>query len=270
MDKPRLSLIRIYPIKSLDPVELQEAKVGVHSLLHDREYALITDGGHFMNGKRSGRVNELKATYNLSSQTVSLSLRSGGAVTTYHLLNERSKLETYLSDFFHEHIRLVQNKEGQLMDIPEVSSVTVISKASFESLRLALPEHSLEDVRLRFRASLELAGVGPYWEENLVGEPGRAIRFMIGDVEMLGVSPRARCNVPPRDPLTGISDKLFIKRMMESRRASLPAGSRVLQYGNLYQLSVNVHVPLNEVGKMLRVGDPLTIIEEIESPFDSE
>ncbi len=269
MDKPTLSRIRIYPIKSLDPVELQEAEVGVHSLLHDREYALLTDDGRFMNGKRSGRVNELKTKFNISEQLVSMSLRSGGSVTTFHLQDDRPQLETYLRDFFQEPITLIHNKEGQLMDIPEVSSVTVISEASFASFQSVLPGLSLEDIRLRFRASLELTGVSSFWEENLVSEPGTAIRFQIGDVEMLGVSPRARCNVPPRDPQTGVTDKYFIRKIMESRRASLPKGSMVPLYGTLYQLSVNVFLSADQKGKVLRVGDPVTILEQVDNPFDS-
>lgn len=52
----QLTGIRIYPVKSLDPVELKEAEVGLYSLRYDREFAMLTPDGKFMNGKRSGRV----------------------------------------------------------------------------------------------------------------------------------------------------------------------------------------------------------------------
>ena len=53
---PVLSKIRIYPIKSLDPVELTSVQIGVRSLLGDRRFALLNDAGNFINGKATGRL----------------------------------------------------------------------------------------------------------------------------------------------------------------------------------------------------------------------
>ena len=111
--KPVISRIRIYPIKSLDPVELQEAEVGIHSLRYDREFAMLTNDERFMNGKRSGRVNELKAAYDLPNYTVTFSDRSGGPAHSFHLLNEKSEAEKYVSEFFGEPISFLQNRQGQ-------------------------------------------------------------------------------------------------------------------------------------------------------------
>ncbi len=261
--KPAISRIRVYPIKALDPVELQEAEVGVHSLRYDREFAMITQDQRFMNSKRTGKVNELKATYDLPNYTVQLNPRSGGSVESFHLIDNKRKLEMYLENFFGEPLTLVQSKQGELMDIPTASSVTIVSEASLKSLNQEFSDLPLEDVRLRFRASIELTGVDAYWEENLVGKPGVGMRIQVGDVEMIGVSPRARCNVPPRDPLTGITDKTFVKRMMKSREATLPQGSHLPEYGNLYHLTINTYIPETQKGKWLRVGDELKIIERV-------
>lgn len=260
---PVISRIRIYPIKSLDPVELQEAEVGVHSLRYDRAFAMLTRDGHFMNGKRSGRVNELKAIYDLPNYSATFSSRSGGACHSFHLLNEKSEAEKYLSGFFGEPISLLKNEQGQFMDIPTASSITIVSEASMLSLHEEFSDRTLEDVRLRFRATIELGGVEPYWEENLVGEPGVGMRIQLGDVEMIGVSPRARCNVPPRDPLTGLTDKSFVKRMMKHRLKTLPENSRLPAYGNLYHLTINTYLSETQRGKWLRVGDELKIIEPV-------
>lgn len=258
-----ISRIRIYPIKALDPVELQEAEVGVHSLRYDREFAMITQDQRFMNGKRSGRVNELKATYDLLNDLVYLTPRAGGSVESFHLFNDKRKLEYYLEAFFGEPLSLIHGKQGQLMDIPIASSATILSEASLQLLQREFSEHTLEDVRLRFRATIELAGVEPYWEENLVGEPGVGMRIQIGDVDMICVSPRSRCNVPPRDPLTGITDKMFVKRMLKIREVTLPENSHVPEYGNLYHLSINTYIPENQKGKWLRLGDELKIGERV-------
>lgn len=261
--QPLVSRIRIYPIKALDPVELEEAEVGVHSLRYDREFAMITQDQRYLNSKRTGRVNELKAEYDLPNYMVHLSPRVGGVTRSFHLINQKEELESHLKDFFGEPVFLAQNTQGQLMDIPTASSVTIVSEASLRSLQGEFSDRSLEDIRLRFRATIELAGVDPYWEENLVGEPGVGARIQVGEVEMIGVSPRARCNVPPRDPLTGITDKAFVKRMIKNREATLPKNSHLPEYGNLYHLTINTYIPETQKGRWIRVGDELKIIEKV-------
>jgi len=242
---------------------LQEAEVGIHSLRYDREFAMITQDQRYMNSKRTGKVNELKANYDLPNYRVYLSQRTGGPVESFDLINDQRKLEMYLESFFGEPLSLMQNKQGQLMDIPTASSVTILSEASLKSLHEDFSDRTLEDLRLRFRATIELTGVEPYWEENLISEPGVGMRIQIGEVEMIGVSPRARCNVPPRDPLTGITDKTFVKRMMKSREANLPENSHLPEYGNLYHLTINNYIPETQKGKWLRVGDELKIIAPV-------
>ena len=58
--QPTVSNIRIYPIKSLDPVEQQEVLIGIHSLKNDRIFAIVGEDGRLVNGKRTGRVNQLQ------------------------------------------------------------------------------------------------------------------------------------------------------------------------------------------------------------------
>jgi uncharacterized protein YcbX len=263
MQTPVVSRIRIYPVKSLDQVELHEAEVGIHSLRYDREFAMVTDDGRFVNGKRTGKVNQLKATYDLTNQLIHLAPRAGGATNTFHLINDTLLIEKYLREFFELPIRWIHRTRGELMDIPMASSITVVSEASLLSLQDQIKMPSLENMRLRFRATIELRGVAAFWEENLFGNPGTGIRFKLADVEMIGVSPRARCNVPPRDPFTGETDKSFVRAMVKSRTSSLPDTSTLPLYGNFYHLTVNTYLPETETGKKIRVGDTLTIIDHV-------
>ena len=263
MENPHVASIRIYPVKSLDPVDLQEAEIGIHSLKNDRIFAMLADDGRFVNGKRTGRVNQLRSEFNLVDNKVTLSQRDGGEKQTFELRENNEQLVAYLSDFFSMNVTLIHRDNGELMDIPQTSSVTIVSQASVASLHKDLPDHLIEDLRLRFRTNLEIGGVDAFWEEKLFQEPGIGMRFTVGDVEMIGVSPRARCNVPPRNPLTGETNKQFIKQMMESRSQSLPNESALPKHGGFYHLTVNTYVPESEKGKVLRVGDPIKIIEPV-------
>jgi len=260
----QIDRIRIHPIKALDHIELEETTVGVHSLLNDRIFAITAADGRYVNGKRTGKVNELKATYDLPNRSITLEKRTGGTAQKFDLDEHNKELIEYLSDFFEMGIMLLASNKGELMDVPTKSSVTVLSEASLRSLQDNFPKHSLEDLRLRFRANIELKGVESFWEEQLFQEPGTGVRFLAGEVEMIGISPRARCNVPPRNPLTGETDKQFVKLMMESRAKSLPANSMLTKHGNLYHLSVDTYIPASEKGKTLRKDDPIKILGPVD------
>jgi uncharacterized protein YcbX len=263
---PYVSSLRVYPIKSLDPVHLQVATIGTRSLRFDREFALITEEGRYLNGKRTGKVNQLEAHYALEEYRVRFSLRGSDSLGSFHLVHQKEEIEQCLGTFFGMPVFLRRNQEGRLLDVPDTSSVTVVSEATLASLREAMPAIGLEQMRLRFRANIEIAGVPPYWEEHLFGEPGRGVLFQAGEVTLLGMRPRARCNVPPRDPLTGETDKEFVKKMVSSRQEKLPTWSRLESFGGYYHLAVDTFIPDTERGKRIWLGDPIKILAPVELP----
>lgn len=264
MEKARISKLRIYPIKSLGHVEIEEAEVGIFALKNDRLYAMVDKDGRYMNGKRNWKVNQLKSEYDLPNGLILLSDKKGGERKSFKLKDGNTELDNYLSDFFETKVKLIKNELGEFMDIPKASSLTVISKASLEYLQKDLKQHSLENMRLRFRTNVELSGVSAFWEEQLYQQPGTGIRFKIGEVEMIGISPRARCNVPPQNPNTGEMDYNFVKNVIQSRNNHEEIANKLLQYGRAtYFLTINILLPQTETGKKLRIGDEVEILESV-------
>jgi uncharacterized protein len=256
---PVLSKIRIYPIKSLDPVEVNSVKIGTRSLLGDRRFALLNDDGGFINGKRTGLVNQLQATFDDELKHVIFNVRGSDEKNTFHLSNDVSRIETFLSDFFKMKVHFIKNEEGRLMDEPDESATTVVAFETMQLLADSLYD-PIDTLRLRFRSNIEISNVPPYWEEILASNTSEnGIRFKIGEVEMIGISLRARCNVPPRDPFTGDTDKTFIKRMLLSREGSVPVWSHVRELNSLYHLSVNTFIPDSEIGKEIKTGDEVVV-----------
>jgi uncharacterized protein YcbX len=103
-------------------------------------------------------------------------------------------------------------------------------------------------------------GLPPFWEDQLFAENEASIvRFKIGEVAFEGSNPCARCPVPPRDSFTGAADLGFQKRFSEQRRANLPPWSPVERFDHFYRLATNTRVPSTEQGKLLRVGDELSV-----------
>lgn len=267
MKEAHISKLRIYPIKSLAHIEVEEIELGIHSLKNDRLFAMVDKNGRFVNGKRTHLVNQLKVEYDLPNKTIRLSNKNEDEINTFELREGNEDLDNYLSDFFDIPLNLKQNSNGQFMDIPAESSLTLVSEASLQLLQKELERYSLENIRMRFRSNIELVGVGAFWEEQLFRAPGTGMLFKIGDVEMTGISPRARCNVPPQNPTSGEIDYHFVKDMISSRNKHPQTNKKILQYGRQsYFLTVNVYVDKSEAGKKLSLNDKVEILEPVQLP----
>lgn len=260
---PILSRITIFPVKSLDGMELQKAMITEGGcLLHDREYAISDEEGNFVIGKTNPKVHQLRSAVDVEKEILSLKQQGETNWNHFHLQKEKEAIQTYLSDYFGMPVLLQQNKTGRFLDIPDISGVTVLSTASLESITQWYDTMDMEETRKRFRATIEISRVPAFWEDHLFAEQGKGIEFTIGDVTMFGMSPRARCVVPTRHPETGEVIHAFPKTFARHRSASLPGWSTLKDYGHHYHLTVNCYVPATETGKWIAVGDRVEIIGE--------
>ena len=229
-------------------------------ILHDREFAIIDEQGNFITGKTNPLVHTLRSTVNFTEETISFRPQQETNWNTFHLQNERSAIQTYLSEHFGFRTLLHQNKTGRFMDIPDISGLTVLSTSSLESISEWYQNMNIEETRKRFRATLEIEGVPAFWEDHLFSKEGRGIECRIGDVTIYGMSPRARCVVPTRHPETGEVVHAFPRTFAKHRASSLPGWSTLNEYGHHYYLTVNCFIPATEIGKSIKKGDTVEII----------
>lgn len=259
--KPTVSRITIYPVKSLDGIALQKAQVVKGGCLnHDREFAIMDSDFNFINGKSNILVHSLRSLVDLENDIISFRHEDETTWNNYDLQKERPAIDAYLSGFFGMPAALYQNKEGRFLDIPDISGITVLSSASIETVAGWFENMDLEETRKRFRATIELTGVPAFWEDHLFIEEGTAIAFKLGDVNVLGIKPRARCIVPTRHSETGEMIHGFQKSFAQHRAATLPQWSTLEEFGHAYFLSVDCYLPSTETGKWISIGDELKII----------
>ncbi len=258
---PRLARIRIHPIKSLDPIEVPAARIGPSGgLEYDRAWALYSVDGHWVNAKRTAAMHLIRAAYppDLSSVTLSVPNDSRNMFTAELAFPaDTERASQWFSAYFEQQIQVRYSADG-FPDDALASGPTIVSIASLEAVAewFAL---STEDVRLRFRANLEIDGVSAFWEDQLFSEdPRGTVRFKIGDVNFEGNNPCARCPVPARDARTGADLIGFQKHFAEQRRDNLPATSPAVRFDHFYRLATNTRVPSIEVGRLQRLGDTLT------------
>jgi uncharacterized protein YcbX len=278
---PRLARIQLHPIKSLDPIEVPEARIGPNGGLEfDRAWALYTADGRWVNAKRTSGIHRVRAAYAPDLRSVTLSAPADGRnmfTATLAFPRDTEQAAEWFSAYFEQQIIVRYAREG-FPDDGLAPGPTIISTASLQTVCEWFPGMTLEEVRRRFRATLEIDGdrsaaaqgvdrlvvspdeVPAFWEDQLFAEDERSVvRFRIGDVAFEGSNPCARCPVPSRDPHTGADIAGFQKRFSDLRRAQLPPWSPAERFDHYYRLSTNTRVPSTESGKLLRLGDALLL-----------
>ncbi len=260
---PSLANIRLHPIKSLDPISVPQARISPSGGLElDRAWALYSVDGRWVNGKRTPAIHLIRAAFSPDLRTVTLTVpgdRRSIPAITFPFPDGHADAAEWFSMFFEQQI-IVRYSPGGFPDDTIANGPTIVSTASLQAVADWFPGLSVDDIRLRFRTSLEIDGVPAFWEDQLFGEDERsAVRFQIGDVHFEGSNPCARCPVPPRDPFTGIILEGFQKHFTHQREATLPQWSPRPRFDHFYRLSSNTRVPSSESTKLLRTGDVLSL-----------
>jgi uncharacterized protein YcbX len=260
---PRLARIQIHPIKSLDPAEVSAATIGsCGSLQFDRAWAIYSLDGRLVNATRTPSLHLIRATYAPNFATVTLAVpndRRNVPAATFAFPADTASAAAWFSKFLGYPV-MVRHDPAGIPDDLIANGPTVISTASLQAVCEWFPGMTIAEARLRFRATLELDGVPPFWEDQLLSAELRSvIRFHIGEVAFEGSYPCIRCPIPARDPHTGADIIGFQKRFAQQRRAHLPPWSHADRFEHFYCLATNTRIPSTESGKHLHLGDTLLL-----------
>ncbi|OUL20915.1 MOSC domain-containing protein [Nostoc sp. T09] len=258
---PYLAKILLYPIKSFDGVEVENAKVLPSGVLeYDREFAIFDERGDVVNGKGHVKIHLLRAKFALLNRTISLQIPNSNSPQVFHLDGERQALEATLSDFFGFAVRLQQNSLSGFPDDRNCLGPTVISTATLTEVASWFPDMTVEQMRRRMRANIEIGGVPPFWEDQLFStQSDTTVSFRIGNVSFSGIQPCQRCVVPTRDPNSGKADAKFQKIFVKQRQATLPDWVASSRFNHFYRLSVNTRLSTSTSERMLQIGDEIAI-----------
>jgi uncharacterized protein YcbX len=257
---PHLARIRIFPIKSLDGQDLHEAVLlRSGGLAHDREYCLLDEKGDCANTKRLG-----EATIHIRSEVDfgfgEITLRDSGGAETFHFGRDQERIESWITERLDLPVRLEHDPQHGFPDDTDAPGPTLVSTESLRTVASWFPGLELDEVRRRFRANLEIDGVSAFWEDRLYAAEGDNVSFQIGDVTLEGVNPCARCTVPSRDSQSGeVSEPDFARIFAEKRRETLPAWAETSRFDHFYRFAVNTRVSDSEAGKVLQVGDGVSL-----------
>lgn len=259
-----LSRITLFPIKSLDPLFVDEAEVlPGGGLKWDRQFALFDADGQVINAKKRASIQQIRTTYDLKQQTVTLSaphIELGPE--SFQLSENQPQLATWFSDFFRQRVTLKENTSTGFPDDLDAPGPTMISTQTYDEVARWFPEISVEELRLRFRANLEFTGDLPFCEDRLYNPFDPPVLFRLGSVTLAGSNPCKRCVVPSRNPTTGETDTRFMKTFIRKREETFPYWGELSLFRNMYRLAVNTRLSRLPEGQPARIqcGDTIEIL----------
>lgn len=252
-----LSRIVIYPIKSLDPVTIEEARITDDGgVAGDRSFAIVDSAGRFVNGKRTADVHRVRTDVDLEDREIAIGVKGQASTDRFHLDDDRDDLDAWLSAFFGEPVRLVSTDGPNMTDRSDPGP-TLVSAATLETVASWFPGIDAEGMRRRLRPNLVVDGVPAFWEDRLVGGSGGRVR--IGDVVLEGCSPIPRCVVPSRDPDTGEEYAAFRETFVRKREESFPDHVDADAFDHYFAVTVGTHAPPASRNATFQVGDRVAI-----------
>jgi uncharacterized protein len=250
-----ISGIYLYPIKSLDGIEVKNAQILSSGALNfDREFAMFDGWGKYVNGKRYPKVHLIRSHFQPEARTVSLQFPGVDSPQVFHLDSQRTDLTQAFSQYFGFQVTLKQNTVMGFPDDTRSPGPTIVSTATLQEVASWFPGMSAEQMRRRIRANIEIGGVEAFWEDKLFTTAGNTVDFYIGDVLLSGVNPCLRCSVPTKNPDTGEAYPHFQKIFAQQREQSLPIWKDKSEFKGFYRLTVNTRLDASEAGKNITVG----------------
>jgi len=254
----RIEGLRVYPVKGLDGVSVDAATVGAGgTLAGDREFALL-DGGDVVNAKQVPELHEVDADFDPETGDLTVDAPDREP-RTFALRDDRTAASTWFSALAGADLSLERDTDTGFVDRPDIGP-SVVSTATLETVASWFDDLTVESVRRRLRANVEVGGVEPFWEDRFLGEHAPA--FDAGGVRVEGVKPCGRCVVPTRDPDTGEALAGFRERFVTKRRETLPKWVDRDAFNHFYAVMLLATVPESDRGKTLRVGDDVTVVRD--------
>jgi len=259
---PHIAKICVYPIKSLDGVEVRQAKVLQSGALeYDRQFALFDEQGKFVNAKRYAKIHLLRSKFDLENNIVTFKIQDNNAEKIFNIDSEKPHLESWLSEFFDFTVQIRKNLTTGFPDDTVSRGPTIVSTATLKKVASWYPDLAENDIRRRMRTTIEIDGVPAFWEDKLFSESGSFVNFKIGNLQFLGVNPCQRCIVPTRNAATAEITSDFQKIFINKRRESLPEWVNESRFNHYYKLTVNTRLAQQETGnQVIKVGDEITIL----------
>lgn len=253
--KAELKSIWVYPIKSLDGIEISQTKFNPSGgLVNDRTFSLKDYSGEYINAKNYPEIIKVRSAYNLENGEIILSLKN--SKVKFSLVESKNLIEEWFSDFLNKKIQLHENTSIGFPDDRKRPGPTVYSLESLNMVHSWFPDLSIDELRRRFRGNIELENSEQkgFWEDDLLNTDMRPGQFKIGDLEFNAVKPCPRCPVPGRDSTNSKVYSGFQRKYSEFRKSCISDRVNDKLFPHFYMFAINTIVTNSENG-IITKGD---------------
>lgn len=235
---PTLDRITIYPVKSLDGLDVTEARVLPHGgLENDRRWQLTDLDGRVLNAKRSPVFHAIRAEFDLGIAN-SVHLAITPAAIKARAIPEIARLAPlraesfpllpgpdgpcgWLAEAFGQPVLLVERRDGGFPDDRDAPGPTLISTATLAAVA-GWFRFDLDECRRRFRANLEIGGGDAFWEDTLASPAQPDLQPSLSAIDpATPVDPYADLT-PPEPRLLAIGE-VRLQAMNVCRRCVVPS-----------------------------------------------
>ena len=236
---PTLERITIYPVKSLDGVACDDARVlSSGALEHDRRWRLVDADGLVVHAKRTPLIQAIRASFENEDGHWFVSLEAderavqAGAIpglerlaglrpAVFPLQPGREGPSGWLAEAIGLDILLQERLDGGFPDDREAAGPTLVATATLVEVGRWFA-FGLEEVRRRFRVNLEVAGCPMFWEDTLASparsDPGPSLLDLPPDV---AADPYA--SLPPPEPRAFAVGTVRFRATNVCRRCPVPS-----------------------------------------------
>jgi len=228
--------IFIYPIKSLQGIELEKSELVDYGLKYDRQWMLVNSDNQFLSQREITKLATFKTKIKgdiltvtaPNKDTIQLNLNSHSkaniSVTVWEDTVLASKEPEKINSWFSEQLgmsctlvklalnqkRLVDNDFAQLQEAVGFADgfpLLIVAQKNIELLNAKLD--SAIDMN-RFRPNIVIDGLEAHEEDKLHS-------LIINNIEIKLVKPCSRCVIPAIDQLTGIKRPDILRALMGYR-----------------------------------------------------
>lgn len=246
-----LDRITVFPIKSLDGVVVDEARVLPSAgLEHDRRWQLVDMEGRVVNAKRTPLLHAIRARFQIDGLIAAdgdrVPLNAGNAVelaidpaslaagaapgierlaalapATFPLVAGSDGPCSWLSEALGQDVFLVERPNGGFPDDRDAPGPTLIATATLVEVARWFGL-DLDECRLRFRVNLQVGGCDAFWEDTLAS-PMRKELVEAADSSLADLPADPYAALPPPEPREVQVGDLRLRATNVCRRCVVPS-----------------------------------------------
>lgn len=268
-DSPfHLDRICVYPVKSLPGFQPRAWPVNALGQLQgDRGWRLVDAEGRTLHAKGNAALQQISVQWQPRDEGFDFRLEASGHLPgAGHLPGDEPAFSSWCGRFLKVSCRLEPCGPGlAFTDDTASPGPTVIGSATLEELSHFLPHIDPEEWSQRLRGNLEIGGLPAFGEDLWLAPYGtpadQCRRVRIGTAEWHITQPCQRCVVPSREPGSGVREPGFAEKVAAFRLDHRPVGVDPAWFPHGYKLALNTAPAIIPAGTVLRIGDPVQILD---------